>query len=101
MIVYLDADYKCHAAAEYGRIPFETDFFDGAAADYIEGFRCVPPGETWTREDGKVFTAGMIAPWRDSRELAAAQRAYEQTLLAESPTADEIADAIEEGVNSI
>ena len=43
----------------------------------------------------------MIAPWRDSRELAAAQRAYEQTLLAESPTADEIAAAIEEGVNSI
>lgn len=87
MIVYLDADYKCHTAAEYGRIPFETDFFDGAAADYIEGFRYVPPGETWTREDGKVFTAGMIAPWRDSRELAAAQRGHEQEQLAQYESA--------------
>lgn len=99
MIVYLDADYKCHTAAEYGRIPFETDFFDGAAADYIEGFRCVPLGETWTREDGKVFTAGMIAPWRDSRELAAARSEYEREQLAQYESAlSEIETAL--GVNA-
>lgn len=86
----------------------DTDAFDGKCDAYIEGYRLVPSGETWTRGDGVEFSGEMMAPWRDWAELDAAQREYEReqyedmrAALAESPTADEIATAIEEGVNSI
>lgn len=86
----------------------DTDAFDGKCDAYIEGYRLVPSGETWTRGDGVEFSGEMIAPWHDWAELDAAQREYEReqyedmrAALAESPTADEIAAAIEEGVNSI
>ena len=95
----MDADYKCHTTAEYGRIPFETDFFDGAAADYIEGFRCVPPGKTWTREDGVEFSGEMIAPWKPWNELDAVQREYERQQIAQYESAlTEIEAAL--GVNA-
>ena len=99
MIIYLDADYKCHTTVEYGRIPFETDFFDGAAADYIEGYRFVPSGKTWTREDGVEFAGEMIAPWKPWNELDAVQREYEREQLAQYESAlSEIEVAL--GVNS-
>lgn len=86
----------------------DTDAFDGKCAEYIEGYRLVPASETWTREDGEPFTGEMVSPWVDWATLDAAQREYEReqyedmrAALAESPTADEIAAAIEEGVNSI
>lgn len=85
-----------------------TDVFDGKCDAYIEGYRFVPAGETWTREDGEVFEGCMVAPWVDWATLDAAQREYEReqyedmrAALAESPTAEEIATAISEGVNSI
>ena len=86
----------------------ETDVFDGKCAEYIEGYRLVPAGETWTREDGETFTGGMVSPWTAWATLDAAQREYEReqlaaahAALAESLTAEEITAAIEEGVNSI
>lgn len=108
MTIYIDNDYKCHIADDGTMTAVDTDAFDGKCDAYIEGYRFVPAGETWTREDGETFTGEMVSPWVDWATLDAAQREYEReqyedmrAALAESPTAEEIAAAIEEGVNSI
>ena len=108
MTIYIDTDFKCHVTDDGTMTAIDTDAFDGKCDAYIEGYRFVPAGETWTREDGAQFEGEMISPWRPWAELDAAQREYEreqlaaaQAALAESPTAEEIAAAIEEGVNSI
>lgn len=75
MTIYIDSDYKCYVSAAEGRRAIETDAFNGKCAEWIESFRFVPAGETWTREDGEVFT-GMMAPWKDLGEAYAAQTAY-------------------------
>lgn len=108
MTIYIDTDFRCHITDDGTMTAVETDAFDGKCTAYIEGYRFVPSGETWTREDGVLFSGEMIAPWKPWSELDAAQREYEReqyedmrAALAESPTAEEIAAAIEEGVNSI
>lgn len=108
MTIYIGNDYKCHVTDDGTMTAVDTDVFDGKCDAYIEGYRFVPSGETWTREDGEVFEGCMVAPWMDWATLDAAQREYEReqyedmrAALAESPTAEEIAAAIEEGVNSI
>ena len=83
MTIYIDSDYKCHVSAAEGRRAIETDAFNGKCAEWIESYRFVPEGETWTREDGEEFRGEMIAPWKDWRELDAAQRAYEREQLAD------------------
>lgn len=77
MTIYIDADYKCHAAPGDGLTAVETGVFDGMCAVYIQGYRFVPAGQTWTRPDGVVFSGEMVSPWKSWRELDAAQRAYE------------------------
>ena len=62
---------------------YETDFFDGKCDAFVEGYRFIPSGESWTRSDGVVFHGEMIAPWKPYSELDAAQRAYDRQLLAE------------------
>ena len=82
-IVYIDNDFKCHTSDHDGLYTaVETDFFDGKCDAYIEGYRFVPAGKSWTREDGVVFPGEMIAPWKDWRALDEAQRAYEREQLA-------------------
>lgn len=81
--IYLDSDFKCHVANDGTRETIETDFFDDKCDAFIEGYRFVPSGETWTRSDGAVFHGEMIAPWKDYTELDNAQREYEKQLLAE------------------
>lgn len=78
MTIYIDSDYKCHSASGDGLTAVETDFFDGKAPGYIEGYRFVPAGESWTREDGAVFSGEMAAPWKDWEALDKIQRAYER-----------------------
>lgn len=75
MTIYIDNDYKCYVSAAEGRREVETDFFDGKCPGLIESYRCVPEGETWTREDGEAFT-NMVSPWKDLGEAYAAQTAY-------------------------
>lgn len=75
MTIYIDDDYKCYVSAADGRRAIETNAFNGKCAEWIESFRFVPAGETWTREDGEVFT-NMVAPWKDLGEVYAAQSAY-------------------------
>lgn len=75
MTIYVDSDYKCYVSAAEGRKAVETDYFNGKCPELIESYRFVPEGETWTREDGEVFT-NMEAPWKDLSEAYAAQTAY-------------------------
>ena len=76
MTIYIDSDYKCHVSAAEGRRAIETDAFNGKCAEWIESYRFVPEGETWTREDGEVFNGEMVSPWKDLGEAYAAQAAY-------------------------
>lgn len=78
MTIYIDSDYKCHTADDGTRRAFDVPFFDGKCAAFIEGYRYVPSGETWTRTDGQVFRGEMIAPWRDYAILAELQALYEE-----------------------
>ena len=75
MIIYIDGDFKCHVSAAEGRRAIGTGFFDGKCPEWIESYRFVPEGGTWTREDGEVFT-NMAAPWKDLGEAYVAQTAY-------------------------
>lgn len=76
--IYIDNDYKCHAMDDGTMTAVETDFFDGKCDAFIDGYRFVPNGETWVREDGVSFAGEMISPWKDYDELDSAQRLYEE-----------------------
>lgn len=82
MTIYIDSDYKCHLTDDGTMTAVETDAFDGFCDTFIEGSRFVPAGESWTREDGQIFTGEMRSPWVDSSILEAAQREYEREQLA-------------------
>ena len=103
-VIYLDADYKVHVTNDGTMREVETDAFDGMCDDYIEGFRFVPFGESWTRSDGAVFQGEMIAPWKDYAALTSIQREYERRQLKElqenSIPVSELEAAYQEGVNS-
>ena len=81
--IYLDSDFKCHTVNDGTMTAVETDRFDGMCDGFVEGYRYVPAGESWTRSDGVVFQREMIAPWQDYGELEAAQREYEREQLAD------------------
>lgn len=92
--IYLDSDFKCHVANDGTMTAVETDSFDGKCDTFIEGYRFVPSGKSWKREDGAVFHGEMIAPWKNYSLLAAAQAQYEQDNA-------ELQTAYQEGVNSV
>ena len=99
MTIYIDNDYKCHVADDGTMTAVETNAFDGKCDAYIEGYRFVPSGETWTREDGVEFAGEMISPWKPWAELDAAQREYERQQLTQYESAlSEIEAAL--GVNA-
>lgn len=81
--IYIDSDFKCHVADDGTMTAVETDFFSGKCASFIEGYRFVPSGMTWTRSDGVEFHGEMITPLKDYSELDSAQREYERQLLVE------------------
>lgn len=82
MTIYLDDDFKCHTSGDDTMTAVETDVFDSKCPEYIEGYRYVPAGQSWTRSDGVIFRGEMIAPWKDWKDLDAAQREYERQQLA-------------------
>lgn len=92
MTIYLDSDFKCHVTDGGGMTPIETDAFDGKCKRYIEGFRFVPAGETWTREDGVAFQGQMISPHTDYAILAAYQEQYEENSAELKQLKDQNAD---------
>lgn len=110
MKIYIDSEFKCHTTNPEGTFQeVETDFFNGKCATFIEGYRFIPSGESWTRSDGKVFRGEMIAPWKSYFELDSAQREYEKQLLKESQTElselksqqEDLLESYVTGVNSI
>lgn len=94
MMIYIDSDFKCHVTNNGTMTAVETPFFDGKCQEFIEGYRFVPTGESWTRSDSTVFQGEMIAPWKPYNELAAAQSQYERDRA-------ELEAAYREGVNSV
>lgn len=81
--IYIDSDFKCHVDDDGTMTAVETTAFDGKCADFVEGYRYVPSGESWTRSDGEVFQGEMIVPWKPYDELDDTQREYEREKLAE------------------
>jgi hypothetical protein len=92
MKIYIDTDFKCHVSPGEGLTAVETEFFDGKCAAYIEGYRYVPAGQSWTRGDGEAFAGEMVAPWLDHRALEAAQSMFEQS---EAAHIAEVAELVE------
>lgn len=82
MIIFLDKDFKCHVRTSESLRKFEVPFFDGKCSTFIEGYRFVPDGEAWVRDDGEVFHGEMISPWKPYDELEKAQTAWEHEQLA-------------------
>lgn len=78
MTIYLDTAFRCHTTPGEGLTAVETDAFDGKCRQLIEGYRFVPAGQTWTREDGQVFAGEMKSPWRPDEILAEFQALYEE-----------------------
>jgi hypothetical protein len=85
--IYIDSDFKCHVTNDGTMTAVETSSFDGKCDAFIEGYRYIPAGEVWTREDGVTFTGEMVAPWKDYKKLDSAQRAYERERLADAENA--------------
>lgn len=75
MKVYIDYDYKCHLTNDGTMQEVESEFFDNRCKEFIEGYRFVPEGQTWTRADGAKFIGEMITPWRRYDILETAQQA--------------------------
>ena len=84
--IYIDSDFRCHVSNDGSLTAVETDVFDGKCDAYIEGYRFVPNGEIWTREDGTEIHGEMVSPWKPYSELETAQRAVERQMLAEYET---------------
>lgn len=116
-MVYIDSEFKCHAAnpdCTFREVVLSDSakaFFADKCDEFIEGYRYIPKGESWTRSDGAVFYGEMVTPWKDYDELDDAQRQYEKQLLAEyeaeltelrenSIPAADLEAAYQEGVNT-
>ena len=87
MTIYIDSDFKCYTSPGEGLTAVETDVFDGKCRQYIEGYRFVPAGQRWIREDGQVFEGEMISPWRDYAILTEFQSIYEEELAKQADMA--------------
>ena len=93
-IIYIDSGFKCHVSNDGTMTAVETSFFDGKCQTFIEGYRFVPSGSTWTRDDGHEFDGEMIVPHVHHALLEAAQAQYELDLA-------DAARAYQEGVESV
>ena len=94
MKIYTDSEYRCHVSNDGNMREFDLPFFGGKCTEFIEGYRYVPSGETWTRTDGQAFSGEMMAPWKPYTKLYKAQLEYEvaqyETALSEIETALEV-----------
>lgn len=77
MKIYIDSDFRCHTAPAENLREFDVPYFDDKCDTLINGYRYVPAGETWMREDGEVFNGEMIAPAVNYETLGIAQLQYE------------------------
>ena len=75
--IYIDSDFKCHITDDGTMTAVSTDFFDGKCDNFVMGYRLIPEGRSWIREDGVVIRGLTIFPWKDYAILAAYQEQYE------------------------
>lgn len=101
MTIYIDNDYRCYTESAKGRTAVDTPFFDGKCKGFIEGYRFVPQGQTWTRADGVQFKGEMVSPWRNYNELAELQAQYEDGIDSQTDTIAGLMDDIEELCNEL
>ena len=78
MTIYIDKDFRCFAEPGEGLEAVQTDFFDGKAPGYIEGYRFIPAGHGWTGEDGTLYLGEAAFPVTDWEALDKIQRVYER-----------------------
>ena len=78
MTIYIDNDFRCFAEPGEGMEAVQTDFFDGKAPGYIDGYRFIPAGNSWTGEDGTVYLGEAAFPVTDWEALDKIQREYER-----------------------
>lgn len=87
MLYYLDDQRMAHVRQnEAGTLAPWGDtagFFAGKCQAFVEGYRVVPDGQTWTREDGAAFSGLMIAPAADPNLLFAGQAEADGETIAE------------------
>lgn len=67
MTIYIDPEFKCHVSDDDTMTAIDTEFFNGKCQEFIEGYRFVPEGMTWLRDDGTLFEGEMICPWKPSQ----------------------------------
>lgn len=79
MKFYIDNDYKCYQILIGGR-EFESNFFDGKCKKYIEGFRYIPLGESYTDDQGFIYNGEQYCAWKDYELLEEFQSQYEEML---------------------
>lgn len=98
--IYIDKEFKCHTLNDGSMASVETDFFDGMCERFVEGYRLIPEGDSWIREDGTVVTGLTIFPWKDYRILQAYQEAYDSMGALDPEVAGKAAayDVLVEGV---
>lgn len=97
--IYLNKEFQCFTRqTEDTVLSIETAYFDGKCNAYIEGYRFIPTGCHWTREDGAVFYGEMISPFKDSTYLEMVQSVYEQLASEITDTQLAVAQLYESGV---
>ena len=78
-MIYIDSEYRCHTTNPDGNYKeVESQFFDGKCTAFIEGYRFIPEGESWTRSDGVVFHGEMIAPIKNYDIISTTQTLFEE-----------------------
>lgn len=85
--IYLNSEFKCYVVDDGTMTAVETDYFDGKCDTFIQGYRFIPEGESWTRSDGVTFKGQMIFPWMSYDKLSSIQQEYEKQLLADFESA--------------
>ena len=99
--IYLNREFQCSVTEKTDTVQsIETDVFDGKCNAFVEGYRLVPQGHQWTREDGVVFEGEMIAPFKDSTQLEMVQSLYEQLAVEITDTQLAVAELYEGEVMS-
>lgn len=88
MKIYLDSDFRCHLTDGGGMRMIETNDFDGKCAAFIEGYRFVPEGDSWTREDGAVFRGKLVMDVEDYDLLKRFQDQHEADMAASADMAE-------------
>lgn len=82
--IYLDKEFRCYAKENSNTIQsVETNFFDNKCAAFIEGYRYIPSGQSWTRNDGEVFNGEMVSPIKDYSIIESVQKLYDEVDISE------------------